>query len=112
VEKGNKRILIITGASRGIGKAIALKLCDEYLVINLSRTVLDDDRIVNISTDVTKYNQVEFAFSTIIDTIGNPTVLINNAGCVIPSRINDLKIEDWHKVINTNLNGSFYCCKQ
>ena len=105
-----KEIVIITGASRGIGYAIAKKLNDEFLVINLSRTPTSN--FVSIQVDVTEPKQLFEAFQFITENYGIPSVLINNAGYVDPKELLEITYDQWMRTLNTNLTGTFLCTQQ
>ena len=115
---------IITGASRGIGKAIAFNLaengCDLFLV---SRTKSDLEKVkneilnnykVNIfcyELDITNFESVKEVFKKIIVEAGTIDILINNAGITQDNIIARMTIDQWDRVIQTNLTGYFNCCK-
>ncbi len=115
---------IITGASRGIGKAIAADLaengCNLFL---LSRTKSDLEKVkkeilqkynIKISCyaiDIGDFESVKIAFNEIINEANRIDILINNAGVTKDNIIARMTIKDWDKVINTNLTGYFNCCK-
>ena len=115
---------IITGASRGIGKAIAFNLaengCDLFLV---SRTKSDLEKVkneilnnykVNIfcyELDITNFESVKEVFKKIIAEADTIDILINNAGITQDNIIARMTIDQWNRVIQTNLTGCFNCCK-
>tara|TARA_B110000263_G_C15292886_1_gene504188 strand:- start:1016 stop:1759 length:744 start_codon:yes stop_codon:yes gene_type:complete len=115
---------IITGASRGIGKAIAFNLaengCDLFLV---SRTKSDLEKVrneilndykVNIfcyELDITNFESVKEVFKKIIAEADTIDILINNAGITQDNIIARMTIDQWNRVIQTNLTGYFNCCK-
>ena len=115
---------IITGASRGIGKAIAFNLaqngCDLFLV---SRTKSDLEKVrneilndykVNIfcyELDITNFESVKEVFKKIIVEADTIDILINNAGITQDNIIARMTIDQWDRVIQTNLTGYFNCCK-
>mgnify|MGYP006094877893 CR=1 FL=1 len=99
--------IVITGASRGIGKQIAdhLSSLDGYKIINISRRKNKNPRISNYSCDVSNYAEVKRTFKK----IKNIDVLINNSGI---TRFSKNPIDNFNKIIMTNLNGFFYCSNE
>lgn len=118
----NKTILI-TGASRGIGHALALAYAKKQynLVIcgRNSRTLentADEIRLLGadclaVTCDVGKYEEVKALFDRISERFGNIDVLINNAGISHIGLIQDMSIDDWNNIVNTNLSSVFSTCK-
>ena len=98
------KYIVITGASKGIGFQIANYLAknNRYKIINISRSNSTNKKILNYKCDISNYDDVKKVF----DKIKKIDVLINNAAI---SNISKNKIEDFKKIIETNLNGSFYC---
>ena len=96
--------IVITGASRGIGKKIAdyLSLLEGYKVTNISRGQNNNPRIINYSCDISNYYQVKKIFKKIkkID------VLINNCGI---TKFSKNPVDSFDQIIKTNLNSFFYC---
>ena len=115
---------IITWASRGIGKAIAIELaengCNLFL---LSRTKSDLEKVkreilkkhnIKISCypiDIGNFESVKKVFNEIINEANKIDILINNAGITKDNIIARMSINDWNEVININLTGYFNCCK-
>jgi 3-oxoacyl-[acyl-carrier protein] reductase len=116
---------VVTGGTRGIGKAIAEALLKEgasVAICGRSRESLEDalggmrqnfsGRVSGEICDVSNSNDVRNFFRTVGDRLGGLDILVNNAGVGKFSPIADLSIEDWNAVIGTNLNGVFYCTKE
>ena len=120
-----QNIAFITGASHGIGRAIALKLASEgwQLAINcrssetellaLASELKEKFHIscLPLIGDVGDEAFVQSAFSQIRKTLGPVTALINNAGISHIGLLSDMTLEEWNRIIQTNLTSVFCCCK-
>jgi len=114
----DKKIVFITGVSRGIGLEIAkCFLNDGYFVIGTSRSnfnlgeAIDSDHCLHIPLDVTDRDQVKNCMEEIKTQEKIPNVLINNAGITKDQLFLRMKDEDWDEVINSNLTGVFNITK-
>ena len=114
----DKKIVFITGVSRGIGLEIAkCFINDGYFVIGTSRSnfnlgeALDSDHCLHIPLDVTDRDQVKNCMEQIKRQEKIPNVLINNAGITKDQLFLRMKDEDWDEVINSNLTGVFNITK-
>ena len=114
----DKKIVFITGVSRGIGLEIAkCFLNDGYFVIGTSRSnfnlgeALNSDHCLHIPLDVTDRDQVKNCMEQIKTQEKIPNVLINNAGITKDQLFLRMKDEDWDEVINSNLTGVFNITK-
>ena len=114
----DKKIVFITGVSRGIGLEIAkCFLNDGYFVIGTSRSnfnlgeALNSDHCLHIPLDVTDRDQVKNCMEEIKTQEKIPNVLINNAGITKDQLFLRMKDEDWDEVINSNLTGVFNITK-
>lgn len=119
------RVAIVTGSSRGIGRSIALALAKEGadLVINYAqradkaKTVEEQihsmgRRTISVKADVSDFDQVSHMVNSAISEFGKVDILVNNAAQHRGRVIHKLSNDDWNVVINSNLTGTFYCCKQ
>jgi len=120
-----KKIAVVTGAGAGIGRAVSLKLAsNNYTVILAGRTLSKLQKTQElaaengefcraIQTDVTDPESVASLFQYISEGFGRVDLLFNNAGVGAPPvLVDNLSIDDWHKAVNTNLNGAFYCARE
>jgi len=118
------KVALITGASRGIGKEIALQLSrlGAEVFINYSSSDEQAEKVVNsiknsggkahkLKFDVSKEDSVSLAFDEIIKINGTIDILINNAGIARDGLLMRMKSEQWDDVLNTNLKGVFLCTK-
>ncbi len=118
-QSASSRIAIVTGAARGIGEAIALKLAADGLavaVVDLDEgacantvTAIHDagGTAVAIGADVSKPEQVTAAVERVVAELGPPTVLVNNAGVLRDNLLFKMTDEDWDIVMSVHLKGSF-----
>lgn len=115
---------LVTGGARGIGKAIALALgkLGANVVVNYSGSQEAAEKVVSeltgsgtkafcIKADVSNYEQVETMVSKVVEDFGSIDILVNNAGITKDTLIMRMSGEDFDKVIDTNLKGTFNCIK-
>lgn len=118
----NKKIALITGGSRGIGKEVAKKFASNGydLVINYVSDSTDLEalkeefegvEVLFVKTDVTNYESCENMVKQAIEKFGRIDVLVNNAGITKDGLLMRMKEEDFDKVININLKGTFNMTK-
>ena len=115
------RVAIVTGASRGIGRAIAVALAAEGANVVVNYTNSSDvaqqlaaelaPRSIALQADVSKADQVEALLNAVMEKWGRVDVLVNNAGITRDTLLLRMKPEDWQAVIDTNLTGVFLCTK-
>lgn len=116
---------VVTGASRGIGRAIAKELAKHgaNVVINYARSEAEAISLADeirsefngsaeiVQFDVSNEREVEAGFEKIFSKNGKVDILVNNAGIALDGLIVRTKSEDWNRTIGINLNGIFYCSK-
>lgn len=121
----NNKTAVITGASRGIGRAVALRfaregyqlgLCCKNRIEQLQETA-DLCRslganVYAVKTDVGNPTEIHSFFSEVKNQFGTVSVLINNAGISHIGLLTDMSNDDWNTMINTNLNSAFYTCRE
>ncbi len=117
------KVALITGSSKGLGKAMALALAQEGATIALvSRDLkLLNETALQIRTagglaetfqvDVTDEQQVAHLKQAVLEQFGKIHILINNAGINIRKPVTDFTLEEWHRVMNTNLTSVFLMCR-
>ena len=118
------KIVLITGASRGIGKGIAEGFAREGAALILVARDLDRLRqieeemavarrnVVVIQADVTNEDQVKEAFAHTMRLFGRLDILVNNAGVFDGGPFDELSLETWEKVMAVNLRGPFLCARE
>ncbi len=119
VTDGNQRTAIVTGAARGIGAAVATRLAADGLrvaVLDLDEagcagTVVDVEAAggtaLEVGVDVTDEQSVQAAVTRVAETLGVPTVLVNNAGIIRDNLLVKMSADDWDAVMAVHLRGSF-----
>ncbi|ERI89505.1 oxidoreductase, short chain dehydrogenase/reductase family protein [Clostridiales bacterium oral taxon 876 str. F0540] len=114
---------LVTGASRGIGRSIAVELSKAGAVVavnynNNEEGAIETLKIIKdnggfgiiVKGDVSSYNEVKNMIETIIYKIGKIDILVNNAGISKVGLFMDMKEEEWSSLLNTDLNGVINCC--
>lgn len=118
------QIAIVTGGSRGIGRAIAMELSRRgaTVVVNYNQSASAAEAVIAdikanggdglaVQADVSDPEQVTALFKTVTDTYKRVDILVNNAGITRDNVIMMLKPEDFDAVIDTNLRSAWLCCK-
>ncbi len=112
---------IVTGGTRGIGRAIAEALLREGLSVCIAARDQDQidkavselgDNAYGFACDVRDYEQVEGLFTYTIMELGGLDILVNNAGIGIFQTVEETSAEDFRAVLETNVFGVFYCCRE
>jgi 3-oxoacyl-[acyl-carrier protein] reductase len=115
---------LVTGASRGIGKAIAILLAKEgaEVIINYSSSLENANKVVSeinsfggkaypLQADISNENSVNELVKTVLEKNNKIDVLVNNAGITKDGLLMRMKTDDWQKVLDLNLSGVFYCTR-
>ncbi len=119
-----KKVALITGSTRGIGKAIALRLASSGMIVVVNGATSEEriSEVVNkirenggeaigIKADVSRKEDVDKVFSKITEELGRLDILINNAGITRDNLLMRMSEEDWDEVIRINLKSVFLCSK-
>ncbi len=118
------QVAVVTGASRGIGKACALELARHGadIVVNYlanaeaaeaSRAEIEalGVKAIVVQADVSDAEQAQRLIDSAVEQLGKVDILVNNAGINRDRTVARLSVEEWDEVISTNLSGMFYCTK-
>ena len=118
------KVALVTGSSRGIGKTIALKLAQAgaSLAVNYKSNIGAANEVVesirkmgrkaiSIQCDVSNFADVEEMVKKMMAEYDRIDILVNNVGPFLYKPIYDTTIQEWHQIMNSDLNSTFYCCK-
>jgi len=122
--KLKNKVALITGSSRGIGKAIALKFAQEGAKIIVNYRVSEDrakevvkeiekigSEAIAVKCDISDESEVKNLIKTSINKFGKIDILVNNAGIVYDVPLFEKTVEQWKETLNVNLIGAFLCSK-
>ncbi len=108
-------VVLVTGGSKGIGLAIAKAFVErgDRVVIGARNPPagLETERLHVVKADVRKPEDAQKLVDETVSKFGGLDVLVNNAGIGRFANVADMRLEDWHAIIETNLNGVFYCTR-
>jgi 3-oxoacyl-[acyl-carrier protein] reductase len=120
----DRQVAVVTGASRGIGRAIAIELAQlgARVLVNYQRNAAAADTVVHeivagggdalaLGADVGDENAVERMIEAVLKRWGRLDVFVNNAGVTSDAPLVRLKLEQWQHVIETDLTSVFLCCR-
>lgn len=116
------KIALVTGSSRGVGRAVALAFANEGANVTINYTsnekaaneVVDDIRAmgrkaISVKADVARKSDVEKLVAATVETFGRLDILVNNAGFTRPAMMIKMREEEWDQVIDIHLKGAFLC---
>jgi 2-deoxy-D-gluconate 3-dehydrogenase len=116
-------VAVVTGASRGLGRAIAVALAESGADVALaarSRPHLEESahaveragaRALIATADVTRYGDVEALVARTVAELGSLDIVVNNSGIAVVSPLAEMSPEDWRRVVDVNLTGVFHGCR-
>ncbi|MCL5109279.1 MAG: glucose 1-dehydrogenase [Chloroflexi bacterium] len=119
----NGKVALVTGGGRGLGEAIATALAEYGADVALAGRTLPDledvatrlralgRRSQAFQVDVTRVESIERLAKEVVAAFGRIDILVNNAGLNIIKCALDVTEEDWDRILDTNLKGTFFCCQ-
>ena len=117
------RVAVVTGASRGLGRAIALALAEAGADVAVTgraaaeleetarQAVQHDVRALPFVADVSAYPEVERLMAHVVSALGRLDVVVNNAGIARVAPLAEASLDDWRAIVEVNLSGVFYGCR-
>lgn len=124
VNQNKKKVVLVTGASRGIGKAVAERFAHAGYAVAVQyhtgkmeaeafvqQLLTEGYSAMVVQADVSKSAQVQHMVEQIVATWGTIDILVNNAGIAQQKLFTDLTDEDWHTMFGVHVDGTFYCTR-
>ncbi|WP_418638477.1 3-ketoacyl-ACP reductase [Winogradskyella sp.] len=118
------RKAIITGGGRGLGKATAIAFAKEGIDVAITgrneavlKETVSELKTFGVNAiyavfDVSNYEEVQAGIKTLIETLGSIDILVNNAGIAAFGSLNDMEVNQWSQIIQTNVMGMYYVTKE
>ena len=118
------RKAIITGGGRGLGKATAIAFAKEGIDVAITgrneavlKETVSELKTFGVNAiyavfDVSNYEEVQAGIKTLIETLGSIDILVNNAGIAAFGSLNDMEVDQWSQIIQTNVMGMYYVTKE
>ncbi len=122
-ESLESKVAVVTGGTRGIGKAIARRLLAEGARVAICGTrqksvdealelLSPKERVFGMAADITRLDEVRGFVGAVKQRFDGIHILINNAGAGLFRSVADLAPDEWHRLISLNLTGAYYCCHE
>ena len=117
------QVAIITGAGQGVGKAVAELFARQEIIVVVNdindknikkltkKIIRGKGNALGIRADITSEQDVSNMFKQVLEEFGRIDILVNNAGILYPTKVEDISLEEWDRVIRINLTGTFLCSK-
>ncbi|HEX4723834.1 MAG TPA: 3-oxoacyl-ACP reductase FabG [Pseudonocardiaceae bacterium] len=116
-----QRVAIVTGGARGIGAATARRLAKDGMAVAVLDLAAEESvakeieaaggRAIAVAADVSNPDQVDAAVADVVERLGAPTVLVNNAGVLRDNLLFKMTVDDWDTVLGVHLRGAFLMSK-
>jgi meso-butanediol dehydrogenase / (S,S)-butanediol dehydrogenase / diacetyl reductase len=123
MQRYTDKVVVVTGAARGMGRGIAERFAEEGATVVLvdrdpqvadvaSEIAAQGIETLGLTADITDEAEVSRSFAAVSDRHGRLDVLINNAGTITISKLEELSLADWDRVLAVNTTGAFLCAKE
>jgi meso-butanediol dehydrogenase / (S,S)-butanediol dehydrogenase / diacetyl reductase len=123
MQRYTDKVVVVTGAARGMGRGIAERFAEEGATVVLvdrdpqvadvaSEIAAQGIETLGLTADITDEAEVSRSFAAVSDRHGRLDVLINNAGTITISKLEELSLADWNRVLAVNTTGAFLCAKE